>query len=156
MEKEKVIETLKFYPYIEKEVELNKRIIGDLEDQYYSSMGAINMDGMPKGQGGVSNPTERTVLNVPDVVRESIGEIEESNLQLHRLKVEILKELNTLPYEYKSIIFDFYVTGLHWVRISERINYSPRQCKNIRNSALEKLSAKFGKNRVISNFEFPS
>jgi DNA-directed RNA polymerase specialized sigma subunit len=155
MEKERVIEVLIFYKNIEKEIELNKRIIRNLEEQYYSSVGAINMDGMPKAKGGISSPTEAIALNVPNTVRESISEIEEGNNQLHRLKAEILKEINKLPYIYKSIVFDFYINNFQCVRISEQINYSERQCNNIRNCALEKLKKEFDKNRVISNFNFP-
>ena len=154
MEKEKVVEVLKYYRNIEKEIQLNKRIMRDLEDQYYSSVGAINMDGMPKAVGGTSNPTETMALNVSESVRETMIELEEENRRLCKLKTEVLRELNKLPYLHKTVVFDFYINNLQWVRISEQIHYSERQCKNIRNCALDKLKKRFDKNKTISSYDF--
>ena len=47
MKREKVISVLRFYRDIEKSIKLNERVIKNLEDQYYTTLGAVNMDGMP-------------------------------------------------------------------------------------------------------------
>ena len=52
MKREKVISVLRFYRDIEKSIKLNERVIKNLEDQYYTTLGAVNMDGMPHGSGG--------------------------------------------------------------------------------------------------------
>jgi len=77
------------------------------------------------------------------------------NNKLNKVKLAILKELNGLPYICKAIIIEFYIRGLQWVRISEHLHYSERQCKNVRNHALERLAQKFESNKTISRFNFP-
>ena len=73
MKQERVIAILDFYRDIDKTVTMNERVIRNLEDQYYSTLGAVNSDGMPHGKGGVSNPVERVVLNTPQSVSDTIG-----------------------------------------------------------------------------------
>ena len=59
MKQERVIAILDFYRDIDKTVTMNERVIRNLEDQYYSTLGAVNSDGMPHGKGGVSYPAVR-------------------------------------------------------------------------------------------------
>lgn len=54
MKQERVIAILDFYRDIDKTVTMNERVVRNLEDQYYSTLGAANSDGMPHGKGGVS------------------------------------------------------------------------------------------------------
>ena len=63
-EREKVITILRFYRDVDKTIKLNERVIKNLEDQYYTTLGAVNMDGMPRGKGTPSSPVERVVLNL--------------------------------------------------------------------------------------------
>ena len=129
--------------------------IRNLEDQYYSTLGAVNSDGMPHGKGGVSNPVERVVLNIPQSVSDTIANMRRENEKLTAIKGEILSELNALNYREKAVIYGFYIDGLQWERLSQRVNYSPRQCRNIRNIALERLAKRFEQNKRISHYVFP-
>lgn len=155
MQREKVVAILKFYRDADKTIRLNERVIKNLEDQYYNSVGAVNMDGMPHGKGGASSPVERTVLNIPRSVVNTIDSMERDNRKLEEIKAEILKELNRLNYQQKAVVLGFYIDGLQWERISERVNYSPRQCRNIRDGALDRLAKRFSSNRAIARFRFP-
>lgn len=155
MKREKVIAILRFYRDADKSIRLNERIIKNLEDQYYTTLCAINTDGMPRGKGTPSSPVERVVLNVPASVRRTISNLERENEKLEDIKREILSELNRLSYHEKAIILAFYIDGEQWEQISERVNYSPRQCRNIRDSALERLGTLFGRNKAVSRFGFP-
>ena len=139
MKQERVIAILDFYRDIDKTVTMNERVIRNLEDQYYSTLGAVNSDGMPHGKGGVSNPVERVVLNIPQSVSDTIANMRRENEKLTAIKGEILSELNALNYREKAVIYGFYIDGLQWERLSQRVNYSPRQCRNIRNIALERF-----------------
>jgi hypothetical protein len=156
MEKDKVVKILKFYKTIDEEISLNESVIQELHDRYYVAVGAARLDGMPKGIGGVTSPVETTILNVPESAYNTIRELTEENTKLNKVKSAILKELNGLPYLYKAIIIEFYIRGLQWGRISEHLHYSERQCKNVRNYALERLSKKFNANKTISKFKFPA
>jgi len=155
MNKGKAIAILKFYRDVDKTIRLNERVIKDLEDQYYNSVGSVNMDGMPHGKGGTSSPVERTVLNIPRSVTRTIRELEHDNDKLERIKAEILHELNRLNYHQKAVILGFYISGLQWEQISEQAHYSPRQCRNIRDTALDRLTKRFSSNRAIANYRFP-
>lgn len=102
MKQERVIAILDFYRDIDKTVTMNERVIRNLEDQYYSTLGAVNSDGMPHGKGGVSNPVERVVLNIPQSVSDTIANMRRENERLTAIKGEILSELNALNYRAKS------------------------------------------------------
>lgn len=56
----------------------------------------------------------------------------QENHKLAEIKGHILSELNALNYHQKAVLLAFYIDGLQWEQISERLNYSPRQCRNIR------------------------
>ena len=140
MKQERVIAILDFYRDIDKTVTMNERVIRNLEDQYYSTLGAVNSDGMPHGKGGVS---------------DTIANMRRENEKLTAIKGEILSELNALNYREKAVIYGFYIDGLQWERLSQRVNYSPRQCRNIRNIALERLAKRFEQNKRISHYVFP-
>lgn len=105
---------------------------------------------MPHGKGGVSNPVERVVLNIPQSVSDTIANMRRENERLTAIKGEILSELNALNYREKAVIYGFYIDGLQWERLSQRVNYSPRQCRNIRNIALDRLAR-----RLIRTSGFP-
>lgn len=155
MNRNKAIAILKYYRDADKTIRLNERVIKNLEDQYYSSVGAVNMDGMPKGKGGVSSPVEQTALNIPHSVTCTIREMERENEKLAKIKAEILQELNRLNFHQKAVVLGFYIDGEQWERISARTNYSPRQCRNIRDRALERLIKRFTANKAISRYSFP-
>ena len=120
MKQERVIAILDFYRDIDKTVTMNERVIRNLEDQYYSTLGAVNSDGMPHGKGGVSNPVERVVLNIPQSVSDTIANMRRENERLTAIKGEILSELNALNYREKAVIYGFYIDGLQWERLSQR------------------------------------
>lgn len=154
-EHKKVIAILQFYRDADKTIRMNERVIKNLEDQYYTSLGAVNTDGMPHGKGSVSSPVERVVLNIPRSVTDTIEKMNRENEKLLKIKGEILSELNRLTYHEKAVILGFYIDGEQWERISERLNYSPRQCRNIRVAALERLAKLFRQNKTIARYKFP-
>lgn len=155
MEKEKVVSILNFFSTIDEEIQFNNREIREIEETYYNPLKAVNMDGLPHGKGGFSSATETAALNVPDSARDSLEELQQQNERLREVKREILREMGAIGFTYKAVLYDFYVKGFQWVRISEQIHYSPRQCQNFRDIGIELLSKRFEKNKVISEFPFP-
>ena len=155
MDKERVVAILGFYRTLDDEIRLKTDEKREIEEQYYSSVSGIQMDGMPKGKGGTSSPTETTALNVPKWASEDLRLLEKECAALQRVKGAIRKELNRLPYIQRVVVLDFYIRGYQWVRISAQVHYSERQCKNIRDDALAKLAKRFDANRTISAYSFP-
>lgn len=154
MDKEKAAKILVFYRTIDSAVQLNDRMISDIEDEYYSASGGAGMDGMPKAKGRTSNPVQTLALNIPDSVRETIKALHEQKKVLVKLKAEIFKEINRLTYIERVIIMAFYIEEQKWSQIKGLANYSERQCKNIRSAALDKLTVYFKRNKAISTHEF--
>lgn len=152
MKRNKVIELLEYYKDIDGDVSIYKRIINDLTDQYYNPVGAIQCDGLPKGKNNISRQTESMALNIPDYVSGEIKDYEERVKQLQNLKAQMLQEISRLRLKEKRIIFDFYIHNLKWERVAERNAYSERQCKNIRDNALDVLSVRFENNKIIAQF----
>lgn len=155
MNRNKVIAILHYYRDAEKTIKMNERVIKNLEDQYYSTLGAVNSDGMPHGKGTTSNPVEQVVLNIPRSVTRTIERLRRENREISDIKEEIAAEMKCLNYTEKELVLGFYIDGEQWERLSARVNYSPRQCRNIRAAALDRLAKLFEANETISRYRFP-
>ena len=162
MEREQVISIIRFYGDVDNAVRMNERVIKNLQDQYYNTLGAVNMDGMPHGKGGVSSGVERAVLHIPASVTATIEALERENRTLANLKAEILTEFNRLTFPQRAVLLGFYVERRQWGQIAEQVNYSPRQCRNIRKEALKLLGGRIERNKPLYKalkscgiFDFP-
>lgn len=155
MKRGKVISILRFFSTIDKEIQMNNATVEDLNDRYYLALGAVNMDGLPHGKGGVSKPVENMVANVPDYVRKKIAGKQRRNKRLEEVGAAIGRELDRLNYYEKAVVTWFYLDGATWEQISGWLNYSPRQCRNIRDKALDRLTSWFSANKAIFTFKFP-
>ena len=151
MNKMKVVQLLKLLPEIDEEISTRKNIMTELE-QHYNTVAAIQYDGMPKGKNHVSRPTEKMALNIPNYVRGEVKHYENEIEEFQQVKVEILKEVSRLKLKHKKVIFGFYFHGLTWKEVAKLMNYSSRQCKNIRDEALEQLLQRFSENRVLVEY----
>ena len=152
MDKSKVIEILEFYKEIDGEISAHRRILRDYESQYYNTIGGMENDGQPKGQYHISHTVENAAMNITDYVREDMKYYEEKVQKLQRIKSQILQEISRLKLKEKTIIFDYYIYGMKWEQVAEHNHYSDRQCKNIRDTAVEKLAERFQNNDFIREF----
>lgn len=152
MDKATVIKYLKYSRGIDDEIRIKRNIMADLEACYDTSA-AVTYDGMPKGQNHISSPTEKTAMNIPDYVRKEMRKYKTEIEQLQKLKCEIVKEVLRLSLKQKQVIMMFYFQNLRWVQIAEVLHYSERQCKNIRDEAVEKLLVIFQNNKTICEYE---
>lgn len=150
MNKKEVIEIIEYCKDIPNEIKLNNKIVKNLEDQYYTLPGMV-IDGQPKGKGGISNPTEQVVLNIPSGVSELRQKYKDQTKLLEKLYREIMEEIGRLSYRERKVIYSFYIEDLRWEKIAPGF-YSIRQCKNIRNIALDKLIKQFKSNSTIQRY----
>ena len=155
MKRGKVIAILRFFKTIDAEMQMNNAAIQELNDRYYITLGAVEADGLPHGKGGVSKPVENVVANIPEYVHKKIERKQRRNKKLEELGNAIGREIDRLNFYEKAVVTWFYLDGATWERISARLNYSPRQCRNIRDKALERLASRFSVNKAISSFKFP-
>lgn len=152
MNKGKVLKLLALFPEIDGEIEARRSIIYDLE-QYYNPIQGIGYSDTTKGKYTNSNQTERIAMNIPDYVRGDIQHYKKEIEDLQKVKVEILKEVSRLTMKQKNVIFGYYFHGMKWEQVAEGTHYSERQCKNIRDGAVERLLKGFENNRVLSEYE---
>lgn len=152
MDKERVIELLKYYKDIDGEVEIYSKILENLTNRYYNPIGAIQCDGLPKGKNNISRQTENMALNIPNHVSGEVKDYENRIKTLQDLKMQIMHEVLKLEFKEKSIIYDFYINDMKWELVAVRNHYSERQCKNIRDNAIETLLHMFMNNPYISKF----
>lgn len=151
-EKKRVIKLLELYPEIDGNIKMYKRIVADLNEEYYLPP-TSEIYGGGSSSGKVTKMTENLAMDVPNAISREIRGYEDSIKEYEALKTEMLKEMSRLQYRQKAIVFDKYVHGLKWEQVAVRNHYSSRQCKNIRNAAVENLGERFKRNRVIAKFK---
>lgn len=152
MNRKKVLKFLELFPEIDGEIRARRSIISDLE-QYYNPIQGIGYSDTTKGKYANSNQTERIAMNIPDYVRTDIQEYTKEIEKLQKAKVEILKEVARLTMKQKNVIFGYYFHKMKWEQVAEGTHYSERQCKNIRDAAVERLLKGFENNRILSEYE---
>lgn len=152
MNKGKVLKMLELFPEIDGEIKARRSIISDLE-QCYNPIQCVGYSSTTKGKYANSSQTEQTAMNIPDYVRGDIQGYQREIEELQKVKVEILKEVSRLTMKQKNVIFGYYFHGMKWEQIAVRTHYSERQCKNIRDGAVEGLLKGFENNRVLSAYE---
>ena len=152
MNRRKVLKLLELFPEIDGEIRARRSIISDLE-QYYNPIQGIGHSDTTKGKYANSNKTERIAMNIPDYVRTDIQEYTKEIEKLQKVKVEILKEVARLTMKQKNVIFGYYFHKMKWEQVAEGTHYSERQCKNIRDAAVERLLKGFENNRILSEYE---
>lgn len=152
MDKNKVLKLLELFPEIDGEIKARRSIIFDLE-QYYNPIQGVSYSDTTKGKYTNSDPTERLVLNIPDYVRGDIQHYKLEIEELQKVKVEILKEVSRLTMKQKNVVFGYYFHGMKWEQVAVRTHYSERQCKNIRNGAVEQLLKGFENNHILSEYK---
>lgn len=151
MDKNKVLKLLKLFPEIDGEIRAMRGFISDLE-QCYNPIQGVQYSDTTKGKYADSNPTERLGLNIPDYVRGDIQHYQKEIEKRQRVKVEIIKEVSRLTMKQKNVIFGYYFHGLRWEQVAARTHYSERQCKNIRDGAVECLLKGFETNSVLCSY----
>lgn len=152
MNRRKVLKLLELFPEIDGEIRARRSTISDLE-QYYNPIQGIGYSDTTKGKYANSNQTERIAMNIPDYVRTDIQEYTKEIEKLQKVKVEILKEVARLTMKQKNVIFGYYFHKMKWEQVAEGTHYSERQCKNIRDAAVERLLKGFENNRILSEYE---
>lgn len=70
--------------------------------------------------------------------------------ELRCVRREMISCLNALPQLERECIWDHYIMGDIWVRISQKRNYSEKQVRNIANRGLKQLERLFaGQPRLV-------
>ena len=141
---EKVVYILQRYKDINKELQLHDRIIKDIEDNFYCPLTSLS---------NKADSTEKTALNVPLEISKELRDLQRQKEETLIFKIEVKRELDKLETLHKCIIYDFYIDHRKWEQIAQRLNYSVRQCKNIRVKALKLLGRQFERNKELKKYK---
>lgn len=139
MEREQVKRIILYCTRIDDEISFSKKMLKECEDLHYSQTMTASYNGTINGKGGVSTPVENTVLSVPEEVALHMEELKRNITELFAEKVEFHKALHSLEMTHKTILYQYYIQGYSWVKISVQLHYSDSHCRRLRNSALEEL-----------------
>lgn len=149
MTKTEVEKILRFYNEIDEQIRTCNAWIKEIE-QMYNPVGAMNYDGMPKGSSNGDSTSSIAMKLSETGAGEELKMLNARVKELRKLRTEILREFTSLSVVHKKTIEGFYIKGMNWEQIAKQINYSVRQSKNIRNTALETLAKKMARNNYIS------
>lgn len=149
MTRQQTIDLLELYPRIGQEISIYSNILMKCQDDWgLSSSG--NLDGLPHGTD-ISNPTESLACKMALTgAGDYMREIEAQITQLQTLQTEIFREFKKLPYYQKMMVYYYYLDGKRWVWIANKLSYSERQCRNVRNQAVDALCTAFEANPNIT------
>ncbi len=147
-----VVAMLIWYPGADEEIKVYSNLIKDKKDSCYKSVGVVSLDDNINSSVYNHSNVENKIVNMPDDLVADITAIDNVINELKAVKKEIFKEVIRLDYFQKMVIFYYYFDSKKWYEVSKEVNYSERQCRNYRDSALLKLLKAFEKNKIINNY----
>ncbi|MBC8590624.1 hypothetical protein [Wansuia hejianensis] len=126
------------YKMLEISVENMKKEIEYLEKEDEArSISGISYDGFKTGPTfKINSIVEDTLLSIS----EKISYLEHSIRRMESRMKSINKSMEGLNELEKDILTKKYIEGKQWYVVAYDVKYSERQCRNIRNNAIEKLA----------------
>lgn len=120
------------YKYIKTEIENLKNDIYELENLSV----------------GVASYSERTeTYKIGSQIERSIERIHLLRERYYKrlydvleLKIKIEDEVNKLPYNERMVLREYYINGLNWYEVSDKLFISLSWCHKLHNRALKMLS----------------
>ena len=135
MTREEVKEKLREYLPIKKEFDQIKLQLARFEKLMGSASGS-NMDGMPHGSSGKSDPVLRKVEQ-----HEALqAHYDEKLAALAAAQHEVEKMIDSLDPVARKLMRHRYIEGLNWEKVAVAMNYSWRNTHDLHSKALDKLS----------------
>lgn len=121
---------------IRRKKELEERLLV-LDAERKSPIGGVDYDPMPHGQGGTGDGAAGILLKISDIEERIIDQ--KRTMQEHlRLTIDIL-ELLPIESDEREVCELRYEDGKNWETISQKTNFSIRQCHRKKNDAIRYL-----------------
>lgn len=116
-------ETLRAYLPMKQELAQIRELIREVEEGRYNP----------------NKPRPVKVLEYLDEDGDIVAVYRRKAKELRGQLLEIETAINTLPPRERTVIRWHYLKGLAWPKVAEKENYSERQCRRLRDKALERL-----------------
>lgn len=147
-----VIELLKAYPFLDEEIRLNIESAKDIEEVYYNSGTAINFDGMPHAKYNTKNPVELAATHIPNDIRETYKRYRSDAQKCQAVKTRLISHVSHLNSREKNVIICHYFKRNTWEVTAKNLSYSERQCRNIKDIAINQLVKPIMHDSVLMSF----
>jgi len=115
------------------------RIADRLRTEYLKEAELINSirspqgsDGQPHGSG-VSSPSEQKAVRLAEMAEK----FHDAEIEAGVIKRDVMRVINMVHGDPAQVLHERYIGLKTWSQIAETLNFSERQCYNLRNEGLE-------------------
>lgn len=115
----------------EKQIELLKEEPAGIKPIIYSDM--------PSSYGQFNSCIEDEIIDREINIEERIPELEKKIMWAKELVERVDRSLEVLNETERDVIEIFYIEGLPWFKVTEKVNISQSGCKKIRTKAIKRL-----------------
>jgi len=141
--KESIISTLKCYNLLLAHIEELKKQLGEVFMN--DGVTAIDYAGDGIKTGNINKLVENTALKNIDDIEELKRQLDMAKSKLNRLDSAI----GSLEMNERQVVILGYLKGYQWQEVAHEMNYTDRMIRNLKNSAISKLSYVFYADRAF-------
>lgn len=135
----KVRKVLTQYRFIKKELQARKAEYEEYLTEIYNPIQGVLLDGLPKGKGGISDPTGNRVARINQ------HELDYKKKEIGKLEAEILRietAINALDYQERCVLYYKYIVGVAWIDMPEYTFYQKTQNRKYETAGIEEIIRK--------------
>lgn len=135
----RVRKILNQYRFIKKELQARKAEYEVYLTEIYNPIQGVLLDGLPKGKGGISDPTGNRVARINQ------RELDYKKREIEKLEAAILRietAINTLDYQERCVLYYKYIVGVSWIDMPEYTYYQKTQNRKYETSGIEEIIRK--------------
>ena len=135
----RVRKILNQYRFIKKELQARKAEYEVYLTEIYNPIQSVLLDGLPKGKGGISDPTGNRVARINQ------RELDYKKREIEKLEAAILRietAINALDYQERCVLYYKYIVGVSWIDMPEYTYYQKTQNRKYETSGIEEIIRK--------------
>lgn len=135
----RVRKILNQYQFIKKELQARKAEYEVYLTEIYNPIQGVLLDGLPKGKGGISDPTGNRVARINQ------RELDYKKREIEKLEAAILRietAINALDYQERCVLYYKYIVGVSWIDMPEYTYYQKTQNRKYETSGIEEIIRK--------------
>ncbi|MCI5891798.1 MAG: hypothetical protein MRZ66_00105 [Clostridiales bacterium] len=135
----RVRKILNQYRFIKKELQARKAEYEVYLTEIYNPIQGVLLDGLPKGKGGISDPTGNRVARINQ------RELDYKKREIEKLEAAILRietAINALDYQERCVLYYKYIVGVSWIDMPEYTYYQKTQNRKYETSGIEEIIRK--------------
>lgn len=127
------------YRFIKKELQARKAEYEEYLTEIYNPIQGVLLDGLPKGKGGISDPTGNRVARINQ------RELDYKKKEIEKLEAALFKietAINSLEYQERCVLYYKYIAGVAWIDMPEYTYYQKTQNRKYEAAGIEEIIRK--------------